>query len=55
VTATARPFHIGKRSHVWSIEIRDEQDRLVCVSRITIAVVDRPTGTGDKLAAVAVK
>jgi 1,4-dihydroxy-2-naphthoyl-CoA hydrolase len=41
VTATARPYHIGKRSHVWHIEIRDEQERLVCVSRLTIAVVDR--------------
>lgn len=42
VTATARPFHIGKRSHVWSIEIRDERERLVCISRLTIAVVDKP-------------
>lgn len=42
VTATARPYHIGKRSQVWSIEIRDEQEKLVCVSRLTIAVVDRP-------------
>lgn len=41
VTATARPFHIGKRSHVWSIEIRDEQEKLVCISRLTIAVIDR--------------
>ena len=55
VTATARPFHIGKRSHVWGIEIRDEQDHLVCVSRITMAVVDRPKGTGDKLASGAGK
>jgi 1,4-dihydroxy-2-naphthoyl-CoA hydrolase len=44
VTATARPYHIGKRSHVWSIEIRDEQQKLVCVSRLTMAVVDRPKG-----------
>jgi 1,4-dihydroxy-2-naphthoyl-CoA hydrolase len=44
VTATARPYHVGKRSHVWHIEIRDEQERLVCVSRLTIAVVDKPTG-----------
>jgi 1,4-dihydroxy-2-naphthoyl-CoA hydrolase len=51
VTATARPFHIGKRSHVWSIEIRDEQDRLVCVSRLTMAVVDKPVGRGDEAAA----
>jgi 1,4-dihydroxy-2-naphthoyl-CoA hydrolase len=42
VTATARPFHIGRSSHVWHIEIRDEQQRLVCVSRLTMAVVERP-------------
>jgi 1,4-dihydroxy-2-naphthoyl-CoA hydrolase len=42
VTATARPYHIGKRSHVWHIEIQDEQAKLVCVSRLTIAVVDKP-------------
>ncbi|HEY0767150.1 MAG TPA: hotdog fold thioesterase [Steroidobacteraceae bacterium] len=41
VTATARPFHLGARSHVWHIEIRDENERLVCVSRLTMAVVDR--------------
>jgi 1,4-dihydroxy-2-naphthoyl-CoA hydrolase len=41
VTATARPFHIGARSHVWSIEIRDESERLVCISRLTVAVVER--------------
>lgn len=41
VTATARPFHIGHRSHVWGIEIRDEQGRLTCISRLTMAVVPR--------------
>jgi len=41
VTATARPYHIGARSHVWGIEIRDESERLVCVSRITMAIVER--------------
>jgi 1,4-dihydroxy-2-naphthoyl-CoA hydrolase len=40
VTGTARPYHIGARSHVWSIEIRDPGERLVCVSRLTIAVVE---------------
>lgn len=39
ITATARPFHIGQRSQVWGIEIRDARQRLVCVSRLTIAVV----------------
>jgi len=55
VTATARPFHIGKRSHVWSIEIRDEQDRLVCVSRLTMAVVDKPVGRRDEAASGSAK
>jgi 1,4-dihydroxy-2-naphthoyl-CoA hydrolase len=41
VTATARPFHRGSRSQVWHIEIHDERQRLVCVSRLTMAVVDR--------------
>jgi 1,4-dihydroxy-2-naphthoyl-CoA hydrolase len=40
VTGTARPFHIGARSHVWGIEIRDPGELLVCVSRLTIAVVE---------------
>ncbi len=44
VTATARPYHIGKRSQVWSIEIRDEQQKLVCISRLTMAVIDRSKG-----------
>ena len=42
VTGTARPVHVGRRSQVWSIEIADEANRLVCVSRITLAVLDRP-------------
>jgi 1,4-dihydroxy-2-naphthoyl-CoA hydrolase len=40
VTGTARPVHIGARSQVWSIEIRDPRERLVCISRLTVAVVD---------------
>ncbi len=42
VIGTARPYHIGARSHVWSIEIRDERERLTCISRLTMAIVDRP-------------
>jgi 1,4-dihydroxy-2-naphthoyl-CoA hydrolase len=39
VTGTARPVHLGGRSHVWAIEIVDEGQNLVCVSRLTIAIV----------------
>jgi 1,4-dihydroxy-2-naphthoyl-CoA hydrolase len=45
VTATARPFHLGARSHVWHIEIRDESERLVCVSRLTMAVIEQRAKT----------
>lgn len=40
VTATAKPFHVGARSQVWHIEIHDERQRLVCVSRLTMAVIE---------------
>ncbi|MBO0936620.1 hotdog fold thioesterase [Fibrella sp. HMF5335] len=33
------PIHVGRTTHVWDIRITDEQDRLVCVSRLTIAVI----------------
>jgi len=36
-----RPFHLGARSHVWHIEIRDERERLVCVSRLTMAIIEQ--------------
>ncbi len=41
VIGTTRPLHLGKRSHVWEIRIADEQDRLVCISRITMFVAER--------------
>lgn len=41
ITGTARPVHLGGRSQVWSIEMRDQRNRLICISRITIAVVAR--------------
>src|SRR5215211_4170550 len=40
VTGIARPLHIGSSTQVWSIEITDEEKRLVCVSRITMAVLE---------------
>ena len=39
VTGVARPIHLGRTSHVWGIEIRDSGDRLVCIARLTAAVV----------------
>ena len=41
VYGQARPFHLGQSTQVWEIEIRDEKQNLVCVSRLTMAVVQR--------------
>ncbi len=41
VTGTARPIHVGARTQVWDIRIEDERGRLVCISRLTLAVVPR--------------
>jgi 1,4-dihydroxy-2-naphthoyl-CoA hydrolase len=39
VTGTAKPIHRGGSTQVWSIEIVDENNRLVCISRLTMAVL----------------
>lgn len=39
VTATGTPLHRGKTTQVWEVRIADEQGRLICISRCTIAVV----------------
>ncbi len=41
VCATARPIHIGRRTHVWDIRIEDEAGRAVCVSRLTMMILER--------------
>ena len=41
VTGTARPIHIGKRTQLWEIRIVNEKQELVCISRITLAVLDK--------------
>lgn len=48
VTGTARVIHIGRSTQVWEIRIVDAHDRLVCISRLTLAVV--PRAGVDKLA-----
>ncbi|RTZ17344.1 hotdog fold thioesterase [Vibrio aquaticus] len=41
VTGTAKPIHLGISTQVWQINICDERERLVCTSRLTIAVKHR--------------
>ncbi|MGC1242665.1 MAG: hotdog fold thioesterase [Chryseosolibacter sp.] len=41
VKGITKPIHIGKKTQVWEIRITNEQEELVCISRITMAVLDR--------------
>jgi 1,4-dihydroxy-2-naphthoyl-CoA hydrolase len=41
VIGTARPLHLGTSTQVWEIRIEDEQARLVCIARLTMAVLNR--------------
>jgi 1,4-dihydroxy-2-naphthoyl-CoA hydrolase len=41
VYGTTRPVHIGDSTQVWEVRIHNEQDKLVCISRLTVAVIDR--------------
>ena len=44
VTGTARPLHLGRATQVWEIRIEDEQQKLVCISRLTMSVVKLSEG-----------
>jgi len=41
VTGTATPLHLGGTTHVWDIKIHDEREKLVCVSRLTVAILKK--------------
>ena len=41
VTGIATPLHIGKSTHVWDIKIYNENDKMVCVSRLTVAIIEK--------------
>lgn len=41
VTGIAEPAHLGRTTQVWSIRLEDEAQRLVCISRLTMAVLNR--------------
>ncbi len=40
LTAVGVPAHVGRKSQVWEVRITDEDDRTVCVSRCTVAIID---------------
>jgi len=42
VTAICKPVHLGASTHVWDIRIYDEREKLVCISRLTVAILKKP-------------
>jgi 1,4-dihydroxy-2-naphthoyl-CoA hydrolase len=42
VTGITTPIHIGSSTHVWDIKIYDEREKLVCISRLTVAILKKP-------------
>ena len=41
VTGIAKPIHTGKSTHVWEINIYDKKERLVCISRLTLSIIEK--------------
>lgn len=41
VIATAKPFHLGKSTQVWGIEIKNTEGKLISVNRLTMAVLEK--------------
>ena len=49
LTGTATPIALGRTTHVWDIRITDEDEKLICISRCTVAIVNRPPDNGNPL------
>ncbi|WP_114790887.1 hotdog fold thioesterase [Niabella yanshanensis] len=41
VRAVCSPLHLGKSSHVWDIKLYNDSQQLICISRLTVAVIER--------------
>ncbi len=41
VVGTAKPLHLGRTTHVWEVKIHDEDQKLSCAGRITVAILQR--------------
>jgi 1,4-dihydroxy-2-naphthoyl-CoA hydrolase len=40
VEGVARPIHLGRSTHIWEIRIQNEEEKLVCIARLTVAILD---------------
>jgi len=44
VTGVSRPIHIGRQTHVWEVKIKRQDGKLSCVSRVTMAIIEKQEG-----------
>jgi len=42
VFGKATPIHIGKQTHIWEIKITDDNEKLICIARLTVMIIDIP-------------
>jgi 1,4-dihydroxy-2-naphthoyl-CoA hydrolase len=49
VYGTARPLHLGRTTQVWQVSIENQSGKVVCISRVTMAVLTQPSGYLDGL------
>jgi 1,4-dihydroxy-2-naphthoyl-CoA hydrolase len=42
VTGLCKPLHIGGKTHVWEIKMYNDQNKMTCVSRLTVAIIPKP-------------
>lgn len=41
VTGRAQVVHAGKKTHIWQVDIKDEDEKLVCTGRLTVVVIEK--------------
>ena len=41
VTGKVNAIHVGRKMHVWEIAITNEEEKLVCISRLTVSILDK--------------
>jgi 1,4-dihydroxy-2-naphthoyl-CoA hydrolase len=41
VLGTCTPLHLGSTTHVWDIRVHDENNKLICISRLTVAILKK--------------
>jgi len=41
VKGVGTPIHLGRKTHIWEIKIYNEADKIVCTSRLTMAIIEK--------------